>query len=271
MKNVKGILNLLVVGLAVALVASASAAPAAKERVGKVVRLQGAARYSTGNNLWQPLKVGIVLKAGAIVQTAQDSYVDIAIGEEGSIGGAGSSRNYNAYKPLADQDVVRLWADSVLSFDKLAMTETGAEVITETQLDLRMGRVFGQTKKLAAGSRYEVKIPNGVAGIRGTIYTVTSSGVVQVLVGSVVIAYTKPDGTVVTQVVTGGYQFDAATGQMTPIPDFDQKAMVKAAKETKIGPNVPPTSFVVDQTVYYVSPRNGFNGNAGTSTPNGGQ
>src|SRR5258705_489499 len=122
MKNLQRVLSLIiVVGIAVASVASASAAPA-KERVGKVVRLQGAARYSTGNNLWQPLKIGVILKSGAIVQTAQDSFVDIMIGEEGA-SSKPSTGTYNSYKPVADQDVVRLWADSVLSFDKLAVTE----------------------------------------------------------------------------------------------------------------------------------------------------
>src|SRR5580765_3509879 len=153
MKNLQKTLSLIVVvGIAVASVVSASAAPA-KERVGKVVRLQGAARYSTGNNLWQPLKVGVILKSGAIVQTAQDSFVDIVLGDENA-SAKPASQDYQNYKPVAEQDLVRLWADSVLSFDKLAMTETGADVLTETQLDLRMGRIFGTTKKLSAGSRY---------------------------------------------------------------------------------------------------------------------
>jgi hypothetical protein len=91
--------------------------------------------------------------------------------------------------------------------------------------------------------------------------------VVSVLVGSAVIAFVGPDGNVVTQVVMGGQQFDARTGQVTPIPNYDQKTMVKEAKETRVGPNTPPTTFTVDQTVYYVSPRTGHNGNAGSNGP----
>ena len=94
-------------------------------------------------------------------------------------------------------------------------------------------------------------------------------GVVQVLVGSVVIAYVGADGNVVTQVVMGGQQFDARTGQITPIPNFNQKEMVKLAKETRVGPNVPPTTFTVDHTIYYVSPTIGQNGNSGPP-PGGG-
>jgi len=234
----------------------------AKERVAKVVRIKGAARYSTGNNIWQPLKVGVVLRSGAIVQTAKDSYVDITLGDGAFAGPAASVKSGPpssaasalAYRPQADQDLIRLWEDSVISIDKLAMAETGAEVITETQLDLRAGRVFGTTKKLSAGSRYEVKIPNGVAGIRGTTYTLSADGVVAVLSGSVVVAYTQPDGTVITQLVTPGNQFDAKTGKVTPIADFNQREMIRAAREARIGPQTPATTFVVDQTIYYVSP-----------------
>mgnify|MGYP000867997536 FL=1 len=69
--------------VSLALVTSAEA-QTSKQRTGKVVRIKGAARYSTGNNIWQPLKVGTILKSGAIVQTAQDSYADVVLNEESS-------------------------------------------------------------------------------------------------------------------------------------------------------------------------------------------
>lgn len=68
--------------LSLALVVSADA-QSSKSRTGKVVRIS-AARYSTGNNVWQPLKVGSILKSGYIVQTAQDSYADVVLNEERS-------------------------------------------------------------------------------------------------------------------------------------------------------------------------------------------
>jgi len=217
------------------------------------------------------LKVGEALKAGTIIQTAKGSAVDIsfeeqyvaAAGAQATASSSSAASRMNLFQPSMEQDMVRLGEDTVVSVDKLSVVETGADTITETELDLRKGRVFGTTKKMSAGSQYKVKIPNGIAGIRGTIYTLTADGSVQVLVGSVVIAYTQPDGTVVTQVVNGGYQYDAKSGQITPIPDFNQKEMVREAKEARVGPNTPPTSYVVDQTLYYVSPRTGKNGNSG--------
>jgi hypothetical protein len=101
-----------------------------------------------------------------------------------------------------------------------------------------------------------------MAGIRGTIYTISADGVLRVTDGSVVLAYVDPaTGKVVTVEVRAGYQFDAKTGQVSPIPDYDVKTMNKEAKELGVGPNVPPTTFTYDQTLYFVSPTQGHNGN----------
>jgi hypothetical protein len=264
-KTEKMIKWLIAGGVAMAMVTSLTA-QTGNERVGEVVRLKGAARYSTGNNVWQPVKLGTKLKAGYIIQTAQDSIADIVLVAAGETSKSGSQIAVGeslSYQPTAEQDVIRVSADTALAFEKLSVTETGADQVTDTQLDLRSGRIFGTVKKLSAASRYEIKIPNGVAGIRGTIYTISADGVVQVLVGSVVIAWTGPDGVAHTQVVSGGQQFDIRSGVLSPIPNYDQKSMVMAAKASRIGPNTPPQQFVVDHTIYYVSPRTGNNGNSG--------
>ena len=79
--------------LSVVLVSNATAQDA-KQRTGKVVRIKGDARYSTGNKVWQPLKVGTVLKSGHVVQTAANSFVDVVVkhlkkGDRVRIGGLG--------------------------------------------------------------------------------------------------------------------------------------------------------------------------------------
>jgi hypothetical protein len=122
-----------------------------------------------------------------------------------------------AYQPKAQQDAVRISENTVLGIDKLTVAQTGADTVTETQLDLKAGSIFGTVKKLTGASKYEVKIPNGVAGIRGTIYQLTAEGIFRVLTGSAVLAYVGTDGTVVTQVVAAGQQFDARTGQLTSL------------------------------------------------------
>jgi hypothetical protein len=256
MKQTQKLINCLVACAVALAMVSTVAAQTVKERTAKVVRVKGAARYSTGNNVWQPLEPGTRLKAGAIINTAGDSYVDIVLDESGSSApfatetGQISTGAVLSYRPTAERDVLRVFADSVLAIDKLTKMDTGADQVTETQLDLRSGKIFGSVKKLSAASRYEVKIPNGVAGIRGTMFVITADGIVSVYSGSVVIAYTStgPDGqpVTVTQVVMAGYQFNARTGEMTPF--------------TEPAPQPPPTAmtapatFVVDHTAYFVSP-----------------
>jgi hypothetical protein len=276
MKRVQGIIQRLAVcGLALAMVS-----PLAAQNMGrgtaKVVRIKGSARYTTGNNVWQPLSVGAVVKPGTLIQTSSEkgAYLDLVLGDGEApvpvtrgVAASAASSDSRSYTPNVEQNIVRLFENTILQVDKLGSMETGADTISETQLDLQRGRIFGNVKKMSAASKYEVKLPNGVAGIRGTIYNLSASGMVQVVVGSVVIAYVGADGNVVTQVVMGGQQFDAKTGQIAPIPDFDQKTLVKLAKESRIGPNTPATSFTVDHTIYFVSPTAGHNGNEGSNGP----
>lgn len=197
----------------------------AQQRTGKVVRIKGDARYSTGNKVWQPLKVGATLKSGHVVQTAKDSFVDVVVNEADSAAafslkpvstaGAPASPGSGGTPAIAapDQDVIRILDDSFLVFDSLTATPTGADTVTETLLDLKKGSIFGSVKKQAAASRFEVKIPNGVAGIRGTIFLINASGMVSCLTGSVIAAFTDSSGNVGTETVGAGRQFNTATGE----------------------------------------------------------
>jgi len=267
MKNIRNISKYLVFTGIVMAMALNAVAQQMSEATAKVVRIKGSARYASANNVWQPLKVGDVLRVGAIIQTASDSRVDLVLGEKDAVAKETKWGEVVSYQPQAQQDFVRVWENSVLSLDKLLVADTGTDKIRETELNLRAGRVFGMVKKLNGASKYEIKMPNAVAGIRGTIYTVSATGVVDVLVGSVVVAYMDANGQPVTQVVMGGQRFDASTGQVTPIPEFEQKEMVKSTKE-QTGPNVPPTTFVHDNTTYWVSPTQGFNGSGASSGNN---
>ncbi len=255
MKQTRRMFNWLVAcSLAVIMVTGLSA-QSAKERTGKVVRLKGAARYSTGNNVWQQVKIGTVLRSGDLVQTAAKSYVDIVLGETSlTPSRAVAAAPPSSFQPKAEQDVIRVKEDSVLAFEKLAMTSTGGDEVTETQLDLRSGKIFGTVKKMAPTSRYEIKLPNAVAGIRGTIYTISADGVIQVLTGSVVISWVAADGTPMTQTVGGGYQFDVRTGLLTPIPDAMNTEMARDYRTSRVAPSTLPKPIVQDKTVYYVSP-----------------
>src|SRR6478736_4354354 len=49
----------------------------------RVIRKAGNARFTTGNNVWQQVKVGDVYGPGTIIQTeqAKGSYVDLVLGD----------------------------------------------------------------------------------------------------------------------------------------------------------------------------------------------
>ncbi len=267
MKNTRSLVNSLV---ACAIACAMVSTLAAQDGSAKVVRVKGPARYSTGNNVWQPLKPGTVLRPGTVIQTGTESgsYVDLVLGDENAPVPTpavyrphipNSMSSSMAYRPSAEQNVVRVWENSALGIDRLSAQRTGAELVTDTQLDLKMGRITGNVKKMSAASKYEIKLPNGVAGIRGTFYDITAEGIVKVYVGSVVVAWVNPQtGNVQTQVVMGGQQYDARTQTLTSIPQAEMEtfsslvgtmAVVGAAEET--------TTFATDKTIITVSPVEG--------------
>jgi len=274
MKHTQRLINGLVAcAIAVAMVSSL-AAQTAMDGSAKVIRVKGPARFTTGNNVWQPLKVGAVLKPGTVVQTSTESgsYVDMVLGDGNAALPASASAvkftpfipnsfsysqgSASSYQPSAEQNVVRIWENTALGIDKLTSTHTGAEVVTDTQLDLKAGRITGNVKKMSAASKYEIKLPNGVAGIRGTTYDLTSDGLARVLVGSVVMALVDPKtGNVTTQVVMGGQQYDGRTGQLIPLPASEMSGLEKL--DTSMQVSAPPPekmTYVTDKTVMFVSP-----------------
>src|SRR5437667_6037880 len=121
MKNTQSMLKgLIVCGIALAMAGSLSAQVAAPGTA-KVVRIKGNARYTTGNNVYLPLKVGAVLKPGTIVQTAANSFVDIVLGEgDFAMPVMGTTApTPQVYQPAIEQDIVRLYENTALGIDKL--------------------------------------------------------------------------------------------------------------------------------------------------------
>lgn len=259
--------SLLGCGIALALVSTALAQ--GMDGAAKVVRVKGPARFTTGNNVWQPLRVGDVLRAGTVVQTSTEegSYVDIVVGDANaavpqpvtykpSIPNSMASSGMS-FHPSAEQNVIRIWANSALGIDRLTATQTGTELVTETQLDLKQGRITGNVKKMSAASKYEVKLPNGVAGVRGTTYDIQSIGIVKVYIGSMVVAWVDPKTqNVTTQTVMGGQSYDAPSNQLTPLSPAamsELEALAGSLLVTEPGAGA-PTTLASDHTVIGLSP-----------------
>ena len=171
MRPVGAVSRMLGFAVAVAALLSTATVQAAPEQNKAVVRtVRGSANYSTDRGAnWRSLKVGTSLNQGSVVRTAPGSVVDLFLGDNGP--------------------VVRVMEDTTLGIDRLTVDRTGVDTVIETQLDLRNGRILGDVKRLAAASKYEVKTPHGVAGIRGTRYDIRADGTVIVTEGQVVVVY----------------------------------------------------------------------------------
>ena len=240
----------------------------------KVVAKSGDARYFVaGDPTPHQIKVGMVVKPGMTIQTATgpNNYVDLILNNaHAQEAPAASPSEIAHYTPKAEQDGIRIYENTVLEVDKLTVTQTGADTVTDTELDLKAGKILGTVKKLSPTSKYEVKIPNGVAGIRGTIYELSANGILSVLTGAVVVAYVGPDGNVITQVVNSGQQFDLNTGLITQISGRDIGNIIRNAIVFRtIFVNQPTTYVAPDHRIYFVSTGVG-NGQGQNQGGNGG-
>jgi hypothetical protein len=248
--------------------AVAASAQTLKPGVATIVRIQGEARYSLGDGNWHPLLVGERLRAGAIIQTGYGATVDMVLGKTvempqaqpwpDRIGPAPDAnvRGLIDYKPSVVQNMVRMTGGTMLAIDKLTVSDTGLDTVSDTELDLKQGRIFCSVKKLSAASQYLIKIPNGIAGVRGTLFEIDASGWCAVLTHSMLIALAGPNGTTMPYLVTEGNQFDPLTGRITPLPP-DLLNVLQQASTALDTLYVEVISFAYDGTFCFISPTSG--------------
>lgn len=236
-----------------------------------VVRIQGEARYAKTLNPkaddWHPLVVGQTLTEGSILQTSDNATVDLVLGEKiinhinptpDKVAPAADSavRGLTSYRAAAQQNVIKMNPGTVLAVDKLTMGNTGVDAVSDTELDLRQGKIFGNVKKLSAASQYFIKIPNGIAGVRGTTFIMSANGAITVVQGSMVLSTVGPNGQPVTVVLGPGDQYDPTTGQTTQLTPQEFAAAERTAVLTvTIVEGI--ISFADDRTRIFVSPTHG--------------
>jgi len=256
-----------------------AAAPAQNivQGVATVVRVRGEASYtleSGPNAKWIPLVAGKILQAGATIKTETGALVDVVLGKTvefpqarptpDSISLAPDSlvRGAVDYKPSAEQNVVRLSGGTTLKIDKLTVSDTGVDTVSDTELDLQKGRIFASVKKISGASQYLIKIPNGIAGVRGTKLSIGADGSVAVLTASspsdVVLSITNPDGTTTTYVIAAGDQFDPQSGQTGPVPaEFLGLLQQIASALDTVYLQIVSVSVSIDKTQVSLSPTSG--------------
>jgi hypothetical protein len=232
-----------------------------------VVRISGEARYSLGDGKWHPLVAGKLLGAGCVIQTGPDATVDIVLGKSvmmpqsaapDRISEAGDPyvRGLVTYKPSAEQNTIRMTGDTVLAIDKLTVSDTGLDSVGDTELDLRQGGIYNSVKKLSGASQYLIKIPNGIAGVRGTLFYISATGACSVFRNSVVLSIIGADGKPATVVVGEGNQFNPQTGQTSPLTPELTKMMDQAFKALRTM-FYGAVNFTFDETACHISPTNG--------------
>jgi hypothetical protein len=233
------------VGLALG-AADQAAAGSGAPGMATVVRVMGKARWSDDRRTWHSLKKGERLKPGALVQTAELSAVDLVLGDFEASGSIAISldglHGDDLARPLAN--TVRVLQNSVLGLDQLPDGRPGGVQADETQLDLQAGEIIGSVERMPTGSKYEIKLPKGIAGIRASSrFMVTSSGTARVRSGSVVIVQTGSDGSLTTKVLTTGQEFDANSGtivQAAPTEGENESPIKFGTAETQSSPATPP-------------------------------
>jgi hypothetical protein len=167
--------------LALAGVSSLKSAEPGRMQGKAVVRtVHGHATYSFGG-VNKDLEPGMRLEAGVTIITGPDSYAYLSV--NGSM------------------SAVRVSADTTLVLEKMDRIGSGREGDTETMLNLEAGSILGQVKKVSANSRYEITTPHGVAGIRGTDWSVV---VTQLGNGQYEVTFESVQGTLVASAVVNG-------------------------------------------------------------------
>jgi len=139
-----------------------------------VVGLKGTASASAPGGSPAPVKMKDIYDSGTTIKTDKASSVDLFFGK--SLG------------------TMRLEESGTLTIDKFTLTDTGADTVADVQLNLPEGTILGNVNKLSAASKYEIKDPRGVAGIRGTTLLASAAAYFVLLEGSLVYVDVPPGG-----------------------------------------------------------------------------
>ncbi len=232
MKNIQTLFYAAAFGLVLAL--TTASAQDVKPGIATIVRVKGGASYTLGDDNWHPLVAGKLLEAGAVIKTEPDAIVDVVLGKNIEMPQAHPTpdkitlapdspvRGMVDYRPSAEQNVIRISGETTLKIDTLSVSDTGADTISDTELDLKEGRIFYSVKKLSTESKFFIKVPNGIAGVRGSQGFVSVHNGVLGACGALVhplwISVVGSDGKPTTITVGEGQEYNPATGNSEPLP-----------------------------------------------------
>ncbi len=135
----------------------------------RVESVKGAAHYSTGQEVWLPLKAHTRLKPGTLVRTGQESTVRLVFKDDGS--------------------VITANPNTVIRIARISSTETGLELVSETNLELIEGSLNGTQTKNSALSHFQINVRDGFAVLEQSDYSINADGPLTILRGSTPFQY----------------------------------------------------------------------------------
>jgi hypothetical protein len=132
--------------------------------------LLGRAKFSTAGGPGVEVHGGMVLHAGDLLQTAQESAVDLYLGR-----GVG---------------MVRLTENTTLAIEKLTVTETGFDI----ELSLREGELLGKGVTVPAGSKLVIRNGAGFGAVLSGQFRFGGKGHVVLLEGKIIFVQIPTSG-----------------------------------------------------------------------------
>lgn len=124
------------------------------KRTAVIAEIRGKVEVRTPKSKWQPAKIGEVLNQGDIIRTLAGSFAVLNV--DGSTQSATVELKENSQLRLAE------------------LLEDKTQDSRSTLLDLALGEILIKAQKLnTEKSKFQVKTPTSVVGVRGTTFSVS--------------------------------------------------------------------------------------------------
>ncbi len=211
MKTTRIQLRLVVLGIVAGLSAFGTSMNGAPGKA-KVVSKEGPATGAT---------VGAMLEAGSVITTGKGAEVVLDI----------------------DGDAVVLNANTTLAVHRLEFAETGLEKVSNVQLRLSEGRIYGRVERFSSLSSFVIMLPKGQVTIDASkgrvVFHVSVNGPTTVVEGSANVVFnrgTEESPNIVAQEVEMGQTFDPSTGDLAMVEEGYRDDLMK-----KVERKAPPT------------------------------
>jgi len=172
---------LIACALALAVATTCADAAAMKKSKAKASDVHGNVQYRVADGPWMAVHNGDEFDGQTTIKTSgPDAVVNLKI-EHNKSG-------------------VRVMPNTVMKIENLSFVG-GADGDSDTMLNLQSGTIVGSVEKLSRASHYEIRTPNGVAGIRGTDWAITVEPLAD---GTFRVTFTTIKGEVIAAALVAG-------------------------------------------------------------------